>query len=94
MKSINKVVNIHANSNSSFLDLKRSEKEYPPQLTKDFLKEIEKRGKAAGLLPLTYNLLERYNGRHIRLMSEIQPASVDNNQAKGLSAFQQNNHYR
>ena len=68
--------------------LQKSKKGYDPDRTEAFIRDVEKRARATGLLPWSFNLVGRLRTRKLIKLKLIEPSGTMN--TKGATAFQQN----
>ena len=68
--------------------LQKSKKGYDPERTEAFIRDVEKRARATGLLPWSFNLVGRLRTRKLIKLKLIEPSGTMN--TKGATAFQQN----
>ena len=70
--------------------LQKSKKGYDPDRTEAFIRDVEKRARATGLLPWSFNLVGRLRDRK-SIKFDLITSSIDAElQTKGATAFQKN----
>jgi hypothetical protein len=68
--------------------LEKSLKQYKDTKTKEFLLSVEKRAKEAGVIPESYNILDKYLGRKYLPIGRVKSAGTKDMNTKGASQFE------